>query len=218
MDVVDELNAVASLVASIGEFMRSFAPGFIFLSCMNFAANRKREDKVEYLIISCIALSFLISVLSDLLAEWFSVFNTLAWAVVLSTLGGLAAGKMRRTGWVNRLANRTFHRDFRDDFLIYLWDEISRENTSLVVRIRRKNDSNVYAGQIEKILNPLDSPVLILDNYTKYKGRKTVQEGSWKSGQSHLAVNYNDIVSFEYRIVKKGENSAAPPAKKDAPC
>ena len=217
MDVVEGLNAVTSLVASIGEFMRSFAPGFIFLSCMNFAANRKREDKVEYLIISCIALSFLISVLSDLLAEWSSVFNTLVWAVVLSTLGGLAVGKLRRTGWINRLSGRVFRRDFRDDFLTYLWD-VPQEDDSLVVRIKRKNDSYVYVGQIKKILNPLDSPVLILDNYTKHKGRKTVQEGSWKGGQSHLAVNYNDIVSFEYRIVKKGENSAAPPAKKDAPC
>ena len=83
---------------------------------------------------------------------------------------------------------------------------MSGSNDSLVVRIRKKNDSVIYAGQVEKILNLTDTPVLILNNYARYNEQGKIQERKQKSGQFRLAVHFNDIEIFEYAIVKAGAN------------
>lgn len=215
------MEIAVELIRSITEFMRYLAPGFIFLGCMNFASCRKREERVEYLIISSIALSFVISTFSSTIVGvlsyyderfylfsniWFSVQSMLSLA--LSVFLGLAAGMLLRTKQANRLSQVLFHRDFRDVFFVYLKDELTKEYAALFVRIKQKNDPCIYVGQIERVLNPIEKPVIILFNYACYdeKGRKTAH----RDGECRFLVNYEDIESFEYIKMKKKPSPDTP--------
>lgn len=215
------MEITVELIKSIIEFMRYFAPGFIFLGCMNFASCKKREERVEYLIISSIAISFIISTISGYIVGvlshyngriylfsdiWFSV--QAAVSIALSIFLGLTAGMLRRRRRINRLLQALFHRDFRNDFFVYLKDEMTKEYGTLFVRIKRRNDPCIYVGQIERVLNPIEKPVLIMFNYACYdeKGRKTAH----RDGEYRFVVNYEDIESFEYIKIKRKTSPGAP--------
>ena len=213
------MDILTELLKSIGEFMRFFAPGFIFLECMNFAGSRRREERIEYLVISCIALSFIISTISDFTAYtppiWLPWPSSQAWAILLSTVLGLLSGKLSKTLWMNRLVNYIFHRDFRNNLFVALRDEMEDNNCSLSVRLRRKGDSNIYVGQVEKILNPIEDPVLILYGYSYYEaqGKKTGKKQ--ESGEFNQAIPYSDVEIFEYTIIRK---EPAAPDSVHSPC
>ena len=86
---MDFVAALEAIIKSIPEFMRYFAPGYIFLYCYNYAGSRKREDRTEYLIIGCIALSFVLSTVGDIIVAFIQQVRQLYSSKGTSALVGL---------------------------------------------------------------------------------------------------------------------------------
>ena len=208
------MEITTELIRSITEFMQYFAPGFIFLGCKNYASCKKREEKTEYLVASSIAISFAITTVSSFFTRlvsynyekvylfsdiWITVRSFIA--IALAIISGLAMGRFIRTRQANYLSQILFRRDFRSDFFVFLKDEMTEKSCTLLVRLKRKNDLYYYVGQIERVLNPEDKPILILYNYASYneKGRRI----SHRDGEYRLLIHYGDIESFEYIKIKK---------------
>ena len=195
------MEVLADLISEITEFMRYFAPGYLFLSAMNFAAYTKREEKIEYLFISCITLSFVLSTVCGLLTAAFSL-DTLGEQFILiliALLSGFLAGRLSCSKWVNNLSDRLFRRNFSDNLFVELKKiTMNADQPDILVRFTQKDDPYTYEGQILHILYPEREPVLVLAYCVcRDENNKVIFDRSKVKG-AKLVVNYADIQRFEY--------------------
>ena len=195
------MEALADLIAKITEFMRYFAPGYLFLSAINFSACIKREEKLEYLLISCITLSFVLSTISGVIVQRLSINaqNEQLLLIVLSVFSGLTVGRVRSTGWANKWSDRLFQRSFSDNLFVELKKTTMDSNRpNILVRFAKKNDPHIYEGQILHILYPEKEPVLVLVYYVCRDGDNNIIFDRSSVEGAKMLVNYADIQTFEY--------------------
>ncbi|MBQ9347917.1 MAG: hypothetical protein IJT94_11385 [Oscillibacter sp.] len=177
---------IEAVIERIPEFMRYFALGFLFLDCMNFAGSMRREEKIEYLVISCLALSFVLTAVSDFFAEQFSSIRdnqalSIIMAVCIAVVSGLVAGRLSKTRLVNRIIFLVFHCRVMDDFLVDLWEQTTPKEAELRARIKIKGDGHVYAGQVQNICNLLTSPIIILSYYKRFDSFEAAENDGKKA-------------------------------------
>lgn len=193
---MDSLN---DLIGSVTEFMRFFAPGFIFISCLDFTICAKREDKIEYLVITCITISFILSTVTDLIMTISPTLNAQVCLVLLPAIAGVLVGKLRKAKWVNWLALRLFNHEFSNNLFVDLMEDVKASDASaLCVRFTLKDDPKIYEGQLYKVLDIHTDPTLIFAYYVCYDSSGRVICDNTTINNSKLIIHYANVQSFEF--------------------
>ena len=84
------------VINNISDFMKYFAPGYIFLTFYNLGSLSQREDKAEYLFIKCITASFCLVEFSAFLCDkikWLQAIGTFI-LVLIAAIAGFLMGKI----------------------------------------------------------------------------------------------------------------------------
>lgn len=199
-----------NLLKNITGFMTCFVPGYIFISCFNFASCRKRDSDVKYVVINSIAISFFIRLIIQLLRNHFnwSSFYLQILMFLTSVIGGLIIGRVVRTEIINSVSVVLFKRDIESNQFIRLWEEANKSDCVVYATINMKKDSVVFEGQIKRINIYASDLEIILAYFCVTDNKKGKLEDNHNNDKVFAMINYSNIDSFKYELVPALEEAS----------
>lgn len=194
---------IMDIIANITGFITYFAPGYIFLSCYNYAACLQREAEKEYLIMKSISISYLFYVLTNFVGNKLSlsILAIQAATFIEVVLLGLLLGRLRRLTWTNQLSQFLFKREMTNPFFVELWETANHSNSVIYVTLTLENNLGVYEGQICKVSSFNINPEILLAYYICYDCNMRVVSDYSNTEHARLLVRYSDIKRFEFEFV-----------------
>ncbi len=194
---------IMDIISNITGFITYFVPGYIFISCFNYAACVQREEEKEYLIIKSISISYLFYILTSYVGNLLHL-NTLTIQVIIFievTLIGLILGRIHRTQWANKISVSLFNREMNNNLFVELWEKANDNNSVVCVTLTMKDDIGIYEGQIYKVSSYNNNPKIMLLYYTLYDYNMNIISDYSNTQNTSLLVQYSDIQKFEFELI-----------------
>ncbi|MBE6949516.1 MAG: hypothetical protein E7456_06690 [Ruminococcaceae bacterium] len=196
--------SVMEIIAGITGFMQFFVPGYVFMSCYDFASCSKREEHAHYLIIKSIAISFVFSLIVRLISTYVTLSDELLLVLDLLTAAvlGLIFGRLHRSKWVKAVANFLFKRGFANSEFAELWETaLAEKHQAVCLLLSLKSDDNTYEGQLDTVISVNTNPKIFLTNYICTAPDGTVLCDYSNDPDYKMVIRYDDIKKFEFRYV-----------------
>lgn len=199
---------IMDIISNITAFITYFAPGYIFISCFNYAACLQRETEKEYLIMKSISISYLFCVLINWIGTLLKL-NTIVIQVfifIAVILSGLLLGRIHRSQWANNLSLSLFKREMTNNLFVELWENANDNNSIVCVTLTMKNNLGIYEGQIYKVSSYNNNPEILLAYYICYDCNMQVISDYSNNENANLLVHYSDIQRFEFELIPSPYN------------
>lgn len=197
-------DKVMDIIANITGFITYFAPGYIFISCFNYAACLQRETEKEYLIIKSISVSYLFYVLISYIANnifSLDIVETQVTTFISVVLSGLILGRVHRMEWANKISVLFFRREMSNNLFVELWENANDNNSVIIVTLTMKDNLGIYEGQIYKVISYNSNPEILLSYYICYDNNMRVISDYSNIDNVNLLVCYSDIQKFEFEFI-----------------
>ncbi len=200
---------MSEIISILFGVLMFFVPGYIFLSCYNFVSCSRREDKAHYIIIKCIAISFVFSLGAGLINSLFILNEVLLLILdlVAAALLGLLFGRLHRCRLFKKLVNKLFRRGFANSEFVELWETaIIEKHHGVYLQLKLKNDENTYEGLLDTVIAVNSDPKIFLTRYicTTPNGneiRNYADDPDFK-----MVIKTSNIERFEFRYITMEEN------------
>lgn len=187
---------ISNVLGNIGLFMRYFAPGFIFISCMDYVRLQKREQDTAYLAAKCISVSFILTTLSE------TCLGTDAacafWLLVLSVISGVLVGLLFKCQPFQKYTEKHFQQNSNQSLFV----EMLRSGQSKIgLRIKVKDDPYDYYGTLKKVINPYDKPILIISRYSiidPRQGQGKIIFDNRDNKSMFIVIDFSNVEHFEF--------------------
>lgn len=198
---------LAEIIKDISGFVRFFAPGFLFSSCLHFMDYTPREEKTEYLIAISVTLSFVLVTITELFSPYIPSNLSDIVLIIISIVLGFIVGRIRSSAFFSKCISFLFDRKINWNLFVHLHNRYcerakvdqksNNSNVPLCVRIKLKNDQNTYEGQLYQVINPLQEPALVLKYYSCYNTNGEALFDFSNYDDRSIILRYTDIHIIE---------------------
>ncbi len=162
------MKELIEILKGITVFAQYFVPGYIYLACFYFSSAIKNKDGIETVLLKSVTLSYIIFTICDYLAN--CTFNILhgmeiVLSIVVSCLFGLLFGRLRKTNFVLKPIYFMFKRHTSDNNYLNLWEESIANKEIVCLKVRLKDESLIYLGQLSQVISPFENTAIELKFY-----------------------------------------------------
>lgn len=190
------MEGLIKILNGITVFAQYFVPGYIFLSCFYFSSAIKNKDGIEIQLIKSVTFSYIIFTASYYLANFTFGFLKgfeIVLSIVISSFLGLLFGRLRKTKLILKPMQCLFKRQTSDNYYVNLWEESIANNEIVLLKIKLKDHSLTYFGQLYRVTSPFDDTYLELKYYQCKNAEGNLIHDFSDDDSKSIIIDYDSI-------------------------
>lgn len=197
------MSSIIPVIENITGFMTYFVPGYIFLFTFCYASSLPLEKQIEYLIIKCISLSYILFTVSQFIGRKnnSTELGIQIICFILAAASGCILGSLHRSQLFKELSSIFFNRDPLNDFFVNVSEYTKDDDVAVFTVITLKDNKGICQGQLGQVMSINNTSALQLEYYEWLSADSTIICDQTNTDNAGIVILYSDIERLEYEIV-----------------